>query len=155
MPWGIPGVVVVVVVVLGGVVVVLEVVTTVVADPQRRCCGSAVLATVVRVLGVAVVVVVDVAVAVMVVVIVVVLVGVMVVLGVHRHRAAEPHDGLWDVVEQRRQLFPVDGPLTVHVVEVEDELHLLLPAAPARHRQPAHELLVIDLPRALLVENRK
>ena len=73
--------------------------------------------------------------------------------GVQGHGPAEAHDGLRHVVEEGRQLVPVDGSLPVHVVDVEDKLHFLVPAAPARDRQAAHELLVVDLPGALLVKH--
>lgn len=94
--------------------------------------------------GVVVVVLLRVAPAVVAAAVVVVAAAVVMVVAVvpavlgHRvsqgYGAAKAHDGLGHVVQERRELVAVDRPLPVHVVDVEDELHLLVPAASARHR---------------------
>lgn len=157
MPRGVPRVRVV----RMGVVVVL----VLVVGRGRRRRRSALISVMMVVVGVVMLLrvlrVAGAAAALMVVRVVMVAVGVVVVVvvaahgapGVQRDGPPEAHDGLGDVVEERRELVPVDRPLAVHVVDVEDELHLLLPAAAAGHRKPADELLIVDLPRMLLVED--
>lgn len=61
----------------------------------------------------------------LVAVIMLALIGVR-VPAVKTDRFPESHDGFRDVIEKRRQLVPIDGALLVHVVYVEDELHLLI-----------------------------
>lgn len=49
---------------------------------------------------------------------------VVVIHSVQANGAAKIHDRFGNVIKERRQLFPVDSTLSVHVVNVEDELRL-------------------------------